>query len=871
MIELGAQLATYLSIGGGIAYRSQPLLQNLLGKQNGFCRVIGGPGFQLLSGAVGGLGMLWSTRSTLERLSSPTERQTGSERRLDWVLLISGTVAITNMALGLARGAAYRRLVASGVAFAQDLLLRVTWLQNLMVTANVGLDLYSTTLLYQEWEKDQTGEKALQVGTQAAMAVIFGLDRQSRNAVTELFREKSRMDLLGQSIGRSIRRSGVAGVDRIRDDPHYLTALMGYGLGLPDSHTFRTAEYAIGRHKAGDLAAERVVKQLADGARVLGRYHGRPDDLVGLDCDLLIPKILRQSRRLGSRIQTTEIEAAQREMRSMMGQHFLVTEGYPRAEAISLRMGPEIECNPARHPTERLTPAESLRGVSEGRPLTRTGHFEAMIADLRAKRWEVDPLPVERPRFGPSAKLYPYSTASFHYEGDRYVIYNLQATSGNILFVWKNGNLLDLPVFETGPAIDPLPQVVKRIEANFQRSIDWLAGSLAQGKDRAVVREGLVAAIEAGGGNRYLFCLVKCDNGLHRWSYDKARQQVIFEGLRVPHHPGGEWRSDLPGRYQTFDDACEAVYKFAHNPNSKAIDTEQITRIEARKQGVVLTVNSSFEGDVDLEFIVDNFRVGKLYEEFLETQARALERLGASGPHDDHYVSLQFHVEQPHEAVSIDPMLRSLREFFRSLFLLNPGLPVNPVRTVFLKMPARPVVEYGREMGLSPNLSRRERDVVRQIVGRGESIPGQNPRGGVRSPMEELRRLVLFQTWYNHNFAVHGSILNLENALQSQVELAARLHGQDPRCRGLIARARDEVRSKRGQAIPTAEYRQLNTPEKFNAEGRLVIDPAGVRWSQRMIAGLAMLSRDSSLLLSPRGQRFAEMREAALREYLGGK
>ncbi|MBI2083654.1 MAG: hypothetical protein HYT76_08845 [Deltaproteobacteria bacterium] len=848
-LDYGAHFAGGYAFLASAGHWTHTLSGSLLGKQSCLTQAtsyFGSPQAFQKAGFWGIGGMAWNSIRAVERISKD-QYQKPAEKAQDWLLVLTGLATVGCVGLSLFRNSLFQRFTRQGLAFVEDQLVRLTWIQNGIGIASIGVDAWSTKELYQQWEgSDRDLGTGLSLCFQTGMTVFFTFDTLSRQAWSgvgrRLFGLESHVERSGREIGRAIRTSGVENVDQVQNDPFNIAALIGHELGLEDSAVFRVAEHYRGRRKTGDLAVEKAVKRLADDSHaVMGSYHRHAEDLEELDCDELLEVILRHARDRRTPITVEQVREARAVVQSMMVQRWSATELYPLAARDGRRVGGEWEYKLG---------------------LPRTQQIEKMVADLEAKGWKCTKTPPTKPRFGKWSKVHPTLDVRFHYQGKEYFIYVRQMSSSNLIYASINGERIEIPLVAKGPSIAPADEILKRFSDNYEGALKWLAAqeSRRTGEDADFVHRAMMTAIERGGGESYTFSYIKDDTGLQRWHYDRTAGKVRFDSIVLTDAAGGDIGQELPETFTSFGDAYKHLRKLAETGKLSGRSVEAYTGIQAEKNGVRVSLDIVLEPLDFCELRFHESRAGGLYDELEGSVAHTLMKLGAEGTHNDRSVAAQWHVDVDTPKLSPDPMLRVIRAYHRFRPILEPGMPNHPMRKNFVLRAVQP-----ESPGVS--LEQRERDAVREILstdwdrGPGEKLVPWLSRLGVRM---------------NRLFAVHGSDLNSENILEHLTRRAAeangtrswrREHGATPiQARRMVGR----LRSKREKPISTEEVRREDTQEEFNPEGQLVFSPSGHLWKKKVWVGLFHAAQlPGALTATPRGRRYHRMMEEALRTYLG--
>lgn len=914
-IDLGAQIAGIYAAAVGTAHRiyDHVARARIFGPNHLLTRLISHTQFPRVAqraGFWGMVSMVWSAYRAADRLIDG-HYETSREKKEDILILAGAGLAILNIGFGLFRGSLARRMQASGLAFIEDQMRPMTWVQNGFVFANWFTDGWGLKTLWDANNDHWTYESVGQFSIQASLAFVFGCDRQSRHSiehgVRRLFGWRRPMDQLGETIGNLIRTSNIQNLDRVRSNPYHIASLLLRGLELPPSHAYAPTRHYLALRKPGDLEAERAVEALlAAGVLSFDKRNGHlatlgpslntAEILERIGLDELFETIFRRARDRGVEVTRKDMQTAKEVVVSGLFQRFFATDCYGAAtqamcpeapgkgaERVGWRIGSEWEIDPAHHPIDLAPEPLCYREPSQKRALGRGEHLAEMAADLEKAGWRVKLIEPQPVPLDETSMVYPTEILRFEHDGKRYLVHNLQATSGNLLYAWCNGEMIPgLRKGRTGPCSDDAVTVMGRIRENSRMVVRTIAEQLAaeKGSDGDLantIEAALQRAIFEQDGRHYIGGNLKTPAGLENWSAYQTSEpgkegrvwKVRFDTCQLveirggPHTTRTPSPSDhLPDSFESFDEAY-AHFKTATSKGSPITyvveSAEKHIRLQAEKDGCRITLNTGWEADQDMEFNFDHQRAGGLSDQFLEIVGKTLQRLGAEGTRRDNYVAYQSHTYLHNPGQQAGPIVKVMREVHRYQLMLEPGVPGHPIRATFRVRPERTAKAYARGEGLSePPLRKRQGDALADLYGHALER---------RSTESEIEYLIRMNQWYNHNHARHGSIVNLENAIQSALEEAVKrnqgLRRGHPEklSKERLDEALSEVRSKRKPAISTVELRWPDTPEAFDERGRLVVSPEGLLWEQKVHVGLSYAAQQTDLLT--RGEKAKRLRAMA--------
>ncbi len=866
----------------GIAHRSFPFVARRLGPTNRLVRWMGLWGrFTAFkwSGALGVGAMGWHGLRAVRRLLT-SDHQSEEQKFQDRMLVAGAALAVANVGLGLFRRGLTARLVAGGFAFVEQTLAPITHLQNLLIVAGVGLDAFSSAHLVQNWSERPSGQTALEVGFQLLLTGVFSWDRQSRHAFKALWAKETEVGRLGCEVANVIRQIRPGGTDAIGRDPFSIGAMILHQLGLPQSHTFRLAEFYRGRSE-GDFETEDLVRRMLGGGLDV-RLNNDQGRLEQLPLDQLLESIVLHSRR-GARVRQSDLRQAQAMVLSGQFQKKVIEEFYPQARG--KRVGPEVECDPPRHADKSWAVAESVRRIEEKRPLTREEMSLKFQQALQAKGWsDVRLVDAEkRLTLGKEAKVYPELYVAFDYEGKRYFFHSYQGTGNNIVNARIGGQHLKVIGLQHGRVSDEPQNVLDRFRHNYELTMRRFAETAAsRSGDRKSANQVLgemKEILQSQGGPSYrINCIKTAEGTLQHWSYvpgTDGRGRILLETITT-----AEGRRELAGSYASHEEAYLALRQMVEEKALRIREVDRHLGVTATKGGRTLSAGITVESDIDIEMTVDGMKAGALDDEFLEIITETLATNGARGTVNGHLVAHQTHYEVPHfrvptgrqseaaafraveKGLNMTPLVRINRGFYRFSPLVEAGMPPSPSRADFIVKPEVPfehchIEDQRRRIGLA----------LQEMLGQDwELRAGESSLGRFLRIHERVK-------WLTKD---HYGVLNLDNWFKwqlAQAEEASRGF-KEVRGRRMARKLQEALRSARStriNPIPTVEVR-LNDPAQERRGDELFLSPAGTLWNHRFWTSFLYAAEKGSLENRPAPNWLGRFQAAAaemLREQYG--
>ncbi|MBI1909192.1 MAG: hypothetical protein HYS22_03390 [Deltaproteobacteria bacterium] len=780
LLSLGASA---YGMTGALLYRAHPYFQSAgFSRASRFTAPFATPiAFRRVAYA-GLAGIGWQSARSGVRLV--TGEGTEEEREWDRLVMVGAALALANIGVGVGRERILARLRQGDIIFpdaATTRQIRALYTAQMgLLAANSYVDTVALTTLRGEWVDDPSYEKAVLIGLQGGSALAFGLRRHDFETAGRLFRRGmvrgTDVEIVGERVAQRLLASGIEGVQRVAGDPYYLTALFldAEGLGgspWPEHFTYRAAERSRGSIE-GDFRSQETARQVVTRREEL---LGLASDPSGFRYRELLPAVLRH---MGVEVKKGDLDEAIHRGEAARWLRWLVGEYYPRAVADGQRLGEELEimAGPSRlNPGEPMRIGEVLDTLTEA--LTREG-------------WAVEKQPSLPIAVGREVKVFPNVVLDFELRGDRFRIHFSQASGDLAILVYRNGRLMEgIEPVERGAVEDAAVTVFKRLKLNLRHAREALASEL--GIPVEEVREAIRS------GQRQEFGFFKERNGaLHIWSYQRSR--VHLETFRYGNGVDPDY---FTGRFDSFE---EAYRSFRHGMETGVdprplVDRAPYTRLVARRDGVELGVDLTWELNWAIEVIYHGLRAGGVYDDFLRVTYRALAESGAYGNSRGDCVALQTHAGMPlvtrdgiRTDESFDPAIRILRAYGEDRPFLVEAFPPAPQRRMYIAPPQK------REA--APELTPAERT---SAAWDEVASPFWN-----RQPGEtEADHFVRIAERYRSLWPRHVGEINLDNYVTARA-------GRQGLGDGFHL-------SKRNSPIPTVEYRTTDTPEK------VVIGPDG--------------------------------------------
>lgn len=819
------------------------------------------PNLFLVSGGLGSISMIWQTGRGIGSLlfdsgKSRTEKITTS------LLVLGGFLTLGNIGLGLLRSHLTASLIGRGLApFAPQLGL-LSKLQGLSVVGNLSTDLGSGLFLFQDGWREEDKGKVLESFLQVGLASVFGIDRQSIQAFRTLIGQASPVDQLGREIGRLIRTSRIPQLDLVRSDPYAIAGLLLHEIGVPSSHSFQVAALYQPDRTHG-LLRERGVRLLLE-ADVLKPLRSPSVNRSDLPLEKLLGAILRESHDPITPIDQAGLHRAERLVLSGQFQKRIIDRFYPAAISARQRVGPEIEWV---HDPDRNRDLQFLQQVS---------------LHLHGMGWDVEfsqPAPI---RLGPKVKVFIGSTSFFEYGGHQYRIDNLQLSGDSLLFVWKDGRQLPVPI--RGVSVDqPAEVVLSTHHENLQRAVARIAAehSGQDGRTTEIVEATIKQLATDPRHIRYNQgeCAVKDANGNYfKWSYSPESGQINLETVDLDDPPGGGVVR-LVQNYRSFDEAYRSFRALMEEGTVNLVPLNDYSGLRARKGDRVLTLDLLDDVLGAKELNIGGMRADPLDDEFFGSVTQALNHIGALGTHRGDCVSQQLHFEVDQNSSGTHSIVRIAQSFFRYFQLIEPGMPPLEARRSFIHMPKVP------NQG-SLTEGERIREAVREITGLEWN------KTGTETEQDWFLRI---SQRINEMFPYHGGIINFDNIISYQARsLEQGLTGPDlAAVRGQLT---SRIRSTRDELIPTVEVRINDTPEAHPLidqgaplslddaalldadrplprhvipDGELGVSPEGITWNHRFWTAFLHGAQKGELETDPLLSHFQEQARVLLSDFLG--